>query len=64
MYIVEPVESKIFGPGPDLLSIFGPGARTRLIKIVRPGPEPATSLHAQFSRNFFLVFTSGGRSKN
>jgi hypothetical protein len=36
--------------------------RTRLIKIVRPGP--ATSLHAEFSRNFFFVFTSGGRSKN
>ncbi len=39
---VEPVGSKIFGPGPDLLSIFGPGTRTRtrLIKIVRPGPGP------------------------
>jgi hypothetical protein len=45
---VEPIGSKIFGPGPDLLSIFGPGTqtRTRLIKIVRPGPGPATSLHA------------------
>jgi hypothetical protein len=47
---LEPVGSKIFGPGPDLLSIFGPGTRTRtrLIKIVRPGPGPgpATSLHA------------------
>ncbi len=32
---LEPVGSKIFGPGPDLLSIFGPGTRTRtrLIKI-------------------------------
>jgi hypothetical protein len=33
---LEPVGSKIFGPG----------TRTRLIKIVRPGPGPATSLHA------------------
>jgi hypothetical protein len=30
---VDPVGSKIFGPGPDLLSIFGLGTRTRLIKI-------------------------------
>jgi hypothetical protein len=30
---VEPVGTKIFGPGPDLLSIFGPGTRSRLIKI-------------------------------
>jgi hypothetical protein len=40
---VEPIGSKIFGPGPDLLSIFGPGTRTRLIKIVRPGPGPGPS---------------------
>jgi hypothetical protein len=30
---LESVGSKIFGPGPGLLSIFGPETRTRLIKI-------------------------------